>query len=397
MKITSVDVIKLKRLDFSAQTPVLCRINTDEGIYGYGEAGVSIMDFSVGSYELIKLMSPMLIGKDPLYTDAIYEMLAGTFWAQGNGGVIMAAISAIDTALWDIKGKYFNVPCYVLLGGKHRDKLRAYASQLQNGWKYHNFLSAPGDLAFLKEACQAALDDGYDAIKIDFLGKRLDGSRIAGGTSGPMRNYITKDLMKDFMARVECARETVGPDIDIIMENHNITNATTALQFAREAEPYDIMFLEEPASPMSVLEYERLAAGTSIPLATGERTYTRLGFLPLIENGSLSVVQPDLGNCGGITEGRKICDLANTFGVSVQTHTCNTPISVAASLQLEAAIPNFIIHEHHTVNTLKEVTELCVHDYQPVGGYFGIPDLPGIGNELSEKALAEAQAIETVR
>ena len=107
-------------------------------------------------------------------------------------------------------------------------------------------------------------------------------------------------------------------------------------------------------------------------------------------------MQPDLGNCGGITEGKKICDLAHTFGATVQTHTCNTPISIAASLHLEAAIPNFIIHEHHTVDTLPEVRELCVYDYQPEKGYYSIPELPGIGNELSDKALAEAQ-IETIR
>ena len=148
MKIVSIDVIKCRRLTFSAQTPVLCRINTDEGIYGYGEAGVSIMDFSVASYELLKLFGKMIIGMDPLETDVIYEKLSSTFWAQGNGGVIMSAISAIDTALWDIKGKYFKVPCYVLLGGKHRDRLRCYASQLQSGWKFHDFMTAPGDLGF---------------------------------------------------------------------------------------------------------------------------------------------------------------------------------------------------------------------------------------------------------
>ena len=134
MKITAVDAIMLKRLDFSAQTPVLCRIWTDEGIFGYGEAGVSIMDFSVASYQLIKLFARSIIGMDPLDIDVIYSKLAGTFWAQGNGGVIFAAISAIDTALWDIKGKALGVPVYQLLGGKTNEKLRAYASQLQFGW-----------------------------------------------------------------------------------------------------------------------------------------------------------------------------------------------------------------------------------------------------------------------
>ena len=393
MKIASIDVIKCKRLDFSAQTPVLCRINTDEGIYGYGEAGVSILDFSLGSYEVIKVLSKMIIGMNPLETDVIYDKLVNSFWAKGSGGVIMAAISAIDTALWDIKGKYFNVPLYVLLGGKHRDKLRAYASQLQNGWKYHDFQTAPGDLQFLKDACQAAIADGYDAIKIDFLGKRLDGSPIRGNV---MQNYLPKEILKEFVARVEVARDAVGPDVDIIMENHCLTTANTAIQFVNAVKDYDFMLLEEPASSLSPLEYKKLADRIDIPLATGERSYTRWGYLPFLENGSLSVIQPDLGNCGGITEGRKICDLAHTYGATVQTHTCNTPISVAVSLHMEAAIPNFIIHEHHTVNTIAETREMCIYDYQPVNGYLDIPELPGIGNELSEKALSQAQ-IETIK
>ena len=393
MKITSVDVIKLKRLSFSSQTPVLCRINTDEGIYGYGEAGVSIMDFSVGSYELMKIMSKPIIGMDPLEIDVIYSKLTSMFWSQGNGGVIMAAISAIDTALWDIKAKYFGVPLYKLLGGKHRDKLRTYASQLQNGWKYHDFITAPGSIEFLQSACQAALDDGYTAVKIDFTGKDLEGRKLSAEMQ---KNWLPPEVLKLFVSRVKAAREVLGPDVDLIMENHCNTSANTALQLAKAAEPYNIMFLEEPCNPLSPQEHKKLSEHTSIPIATGERTYTRWGYLPILMNGSVSVIQPDLGNCGGVTEGRKICDLAEAFGVSVQTHTCNTPISVAVSLHLEAAIPNFIIHEHHTVNTLPEVRELCVHDYQPVDGYFSIPELPGIGNELTEKALSEA-AIETVR
>lgn len=393
MKISSIDVIKCKRMDFCAQTPVLCRVNTDEGIYGYGEAGVSISDYSLGAYELLKLFGKLLVGKDPLYSDVIYDKLVSTFWAQGNGAVIMAAISAIDTALWDIKAKHFQVPLYVLLGGKHRDKLRAYASQVQNGWKYRDFLCAPGDLGFLADACRQAVEEGYTCVKVDLIGKTLDGKPI---NRNSVQNYITKEQMKLFEQRLQVVRETVGPDVDIILENHNRTSANTAVQLGKMAEPYDIMFMEEPANPLTPMEYRRISEKIGIPLATGERVYTRWGFLPLLEGGNVSVLQPDLGNCGGITEGRKIADLAQSFGVTIQTHTCNTPISVAASLHFEAAIPNFIIHEHHTVNTLPETAELCVYDYQPVDGYFEIPEIPGIGNELSEKALSEA-SIETVR
>lgn len=393
MKITSVDIIKLKPLVGSAQTPVLCRIHTDTGLYGYGEAGVSIMNFSVGCYELLKSFSRMLIGMDPLDNDFIYHKLANTFWAIGNGGVIMAAISAIDVALWDIKGKHFGVPIYVLLGGKHRDKLRSYASQLQNGWKYADFMHSPGDLGFIREACQRAVEEGYTAVKVDFLSKRLDGTPI---NRFDMKNYITKDLMREFDQRLDTVRQAIGPDVDLILENHCITSANTAIQFGQVARDYDIMFLEEPAAPLVADDYIKIAQRLDIPLATGERTYTKAGFLPLLQTGALDVIQPDISNCGGLTECRKICDLAHVFGVTAQTHACNTPISIAASLHLEAAIPNFIIHEHHTVNTLPDITELCVYDYQPQDGYFAIPELPGLGNELSDKALAEA-AIETIQ
>ncbi len=393
MKISSVDIIKVKSLPSAGQTPVLIRINTDEGIYGYGEAGVSIMDYSLGCIELLRSFSRFIIGEDPLANDVIYSKLANTFWAKGNGGVIMAAISAIDTALWDIKGKYFKVPVYELLGGKHRDKLWAYASQLQNGWKYPDFLGSPGDLQFLKDACKSAIDEGYSCIKVDFIAKDFNGKPLSRDEG---QNHLSVKTLREVEKKLEAVREVVGEDVEIILENHCLTTATTAIQFAKVAEPFHPMLLEEPANPLDELDYRRIREATSIPLATGERSYTRRGFLHLLKDGLIDIAQPDLGNCGGITEGRKISDLAETFGAQIQTHTCNTPISVAAALHLEAAIPNFVIHEHHTNNTLKNCTDLCVYDYQPKNGYFEIPKLPGLGNELSEKTLAEA-CIETVK
>ena len=393
MKITSVDVIKTPKTEYGHSSLVFCRINTDEGIYGYGEAGVQIGDFALGSYELLKILGQMIIGKNPLEQESIYSMMMSTFWAQGNGGVIMAAISAIDVALWDIKGKYFNVPCYMLLGGKQRPNLRCYASQLQGGWKDPNFLGAPGDLGYLKEACEKALDEGYDCVKVDFLGKKLDGTPGPRGINSEMRNWIPREYLNDYIARVECVRDTIGPDNEIIMENHNITNATTALQFARLAEPYDIMFLEEGCTPLNPGVMRKIAENTSIPLATGERTYTRWGFLPFMENHSLSLIQPDIGNCGGITEAKKICDLAHIFDVGAQMHVCSSPISVVIALHLEASIPNFIIHEHHIANTTSGTIAECIYDYQPVNGYFTVPDLPGIGQDISPEAIKKAEII----
>ena len=391
MKIVSIDIIACQRMPEADQIPVFCRINTDEGIYGIGEAGVSICGFSMGSFEIIKAVAPALIGQNPLLHDQIWEMLMKTkFWGHGNGGVIMGAFSAIDTALWDIKGKHYNAPLYELLGGKYREKLRCYASQLQFGWKNSSVFTARGDLGFYKEAYHAAMDDGYTAIKVNFFKVLPDGSPC---NSIEYANYIPVSDLRSFEKRLQLAREVCGPDVEIIVENHAITSANSAIQFGRMAEPYDIMFYEEPCTNLNPDEMRRIADGVSIPLAAGERIYTRWGYQPYFDNRSLSVIQPDLGNCGGITEGRKICDLAHIYGVTVQTHTCNSPVSVAASLHFEAAIPNFVIHEMHTINTLETVRKLCTHDYQPVNGEFSIPELPGIGQDLSEYALKDATIV----
>ena len=133
-----------------------------------------------------------------------------------------------------------------------------------------------------------------------------------------------------------------------------------------------------------------IAQNISIPLAAGERIYSRWGYRPFFENRSLSVIQPDLCNCGGLSEGKKICDMAHVYDVGVQIHICGGPISTAAALQLEAVIPNFVIHEHHEAAVLQENIDLCKWDYQPVNGYFEVPERPGIGQELTDKAMAEA-------
>ncbi len=393
MKIISVDAIAMPENKASSMRPICCRINTDEDIYGYGEAGVALVSGAKASYELIKDFAGMIMGMNPLHHEVIWETLfKESFWAQGNGPIIMAAISAIDTALWDIKGKYYNAPVYELLGGKHRDKLRCYASQLQFGWGVQEF-EPDGSIESFKDSYRKAIDEGYDAIKVNFFMKDRNGKWL---THVDTTCNLSKDLIHTVEERVAAAREVCGSDVDIIMENHAMTDVTTAIQLAKVCEKYDILFLEEPTTPLNPKVWAKLAGSTSIPLATGERTFTRWGFLPLFENGSISVAQPDIGNCGGITECKKICDMAHIYDVGIQTHVCSSPISVAVSLQLEAAIPNFSIHEHHVSNTLPHITCLGKYNYQPVKGYFEVPELPGIGQELSDYALKNS-VIETIK
>ncbi|MFC2045831.1 mandelate racemase/muconate lactonizing enzyme family protein [Chloroflexota bacterium] len=392
MKINSVEVIALKPTESAATRPIVCRVNTDEGIYGYGEAGVAIISGALSAYNLIKDLSQLILGMDPLHHEVIWEKLfKQSFWAQGNGAIEMAAISALDTALWDIKGKYYQAPLHELLGGQQRSRLRAYASQLQFGWNVAQFTPL-AEVSEYKDTCQKAIAEGYDAIKVNFLMFNKNRARVSYLDA---TGHLSREVMHTAEERLAVTRETVGPDVDIILENHAMTDAATAIQFGQMAQKYDIMFMEEPATPLNPQVMKKIADKVTIPLATGERTYTRWGFLPFLENGSIAVIQPDIGNCGGITECKKICDMAHVYDVSVQTHVCSSPISVAVSLQLEAAIPNFVIHEHHIINTTASNIEMGKYNYQPIKGYFDIPSLPGIGQELSDYALNTAE-IETV-
>jgi len=389
MKITSVDVIELKQT-FGMQL-VAVRVHCDEGIYGLGEIGVAIGDGGYATTKIIAALSRMILGMNPLENDVIWEtMYRKNFWAIGGGGFIISAISAIDTAIWDLKGKLLGVSVATLLGGKHRTKLRSYASQIQMGWKDNQSVAPNESPEEFKEACQRVVSMGYTAVKANVIGLNEQKQRR---TYQETMSYIEKSVLKRAEQRLAAMRDGVGPDVGIIMENHCITDGNTAIQFARIAEEYDVMLMEEPAVPTNIEVFNKIASYTSIPLATGEHTYLRSGFRPLIESGSVSVLQPDLGNCGGFTEAKKIADHAAQYDIGIQAHVCSGPISHAASLQFEAAIPNFYYHEGHLTNTLPQIIEMGTEDYPTVNGYIEVPDKPGIGMDLSEKALKEANII----
>ena len=187
--------------------------------------------------------------------------------------------------------------------------------------------------------------------------------------------------------RVAAIREAGGPEMDIIIEVHSLTDADTAVQLGNELEKYRCFYYEEPTQPLNASLFKLIAQKVNIPLASGERIYSRWGYRPFYEDRSLSVIQPDLCNTGGITEGKKICDMAHVYDIGVQVHICGGPISTAAALQLEAVIPNFVIHEHHQAALIQDNIDTCLYDYQPVNGYFEVPELPGIGQELTEETM----------
>jgi galactonate dehydratase len=389
MKITSVEIWDLDIKTLPWHHPIIIRINTDEGISGLGEVGLAYGTGHSGGAGYVKnLAESFLIGADPMKTEKLWEtMFRSTFWGQGGGPVVFAGMSAIDIACWDIKGKALKQPVYQLLGGKTNDSLRSYASQIQFGWSYkgQTKLTKPEEYA---EAARIAVADGFDAVKVDPTTFNEEGNRTPD-----LNKILPNKTVKMIYNRVKAIREAVGDDVDILIELHAAPGVTSAIQIGHALEELNCMFFEEGVHYLNAALQEKVTRNVNIPMAAGERLYTRWGYRQYFEKQSLDLIQPDLCLVGGITEGKKVCDYAHIYDITVQMHVCGSPISTAAALQLEAVIPNFQIHEHHIIAIQNGNRELCTPDYQPVHGRYSIPEAPGLGVELNKSIFAKAPCV----
>lgn len=390
MKVNRVEIFDISCEARPQWHPVVVRVHTDEGITGVGEAGLAYdWGHSAAANMINEIVSARLIGFDPFQTELLWsKMFREGFWAFGGNAVFFAAMSAIDTALWDIKAKAVNLPLYQLLGGKVNTKLRTYASQLQFDWDIEAAkLIKPEEYA---NAAEKAMRDGYDAVKVNPMFYDEDGNTLYDLTK-----LLPAKLIKLVKARMAAIRNTVGDDVDIFLECHSLLGATSAIQVGREiAEEFNCTFMEEPVNYLNSSLHDKLSHSLKVPLAAGERLYLRHGIRPYLEKQTIDILQPDIGLCGGITEAKKICDYADMYDIQVQAHVCGGPVATAVSLHLETAIPNFYIHEHHTYALKKWNRALCIQDYQPHNGYMLVPELPGIGIELNDKLVMKSRAFE---
>ncbi len=393
MKITSVEVFMGYAINV--------KVNTDEGISGFGEAGLQYGASRESAFGQCCDYAKKVIGMDPFHTEEIWDFLRrNTFWGMGGGVAVTSAISAIDTACWDIKGKKLGVPVHMLIGGKRNEKLRTYASQLQCGWtsaaNASDSMTVLSDPEDYYKVVKEAMAEGYDAVKIDPVQiprEQINMQQLMRTMGRHQYGHMRKDDINLAIERIAAAREAGGENLDIIVEVHSLLDANTAAQFGKALEPYNIMYFEEPTSPENPSNFRHIYNRCSVPLATGERSYTRWGFRQFFEDRTLNVIQPDLCNTGGITETLKICAMAEVYDMGVQIHVCGGPIATAAALQVEAVLPNFLIHEHHCFALTNGCKKTAIYDYQPVGGFYEIPDLPGIGQELTEEEMAKARKV----
>ena len=382
MKVTHVEIFDIECPKRPGWNPVFIRVHTDEGITGVGEAGLAYdWGHSAAAAMLKEISEAILIGFNPFNTELLWSrMLRESFWGLGGGPVLYSAMSAIDTALWDIKGKALGLPVYQLLGGKTNDKLRTYASQLQFDWdETISKLIEPEQYA---EAASKAVAQGYDAVKVDPIVYNQDGS-----SSFDRTKLFTPKQMRLFGNRLRAIRDAVGEDVDIIFESHSLMGAASAIQMGKVIEEVGCMFYEEPVNYLNSAVHKKVADNVNVPIAGGERLYHRWDARPYFEDQSIDVLQPDIGLCGGFTEAKKVCDYADVYDIRIQAHVCGGPVATAASLHLETAIPNFLIHEHHTYAIKDWNRELCIQDPQPVDGFFQVSETPGIGIELNDEVV----------
>src|SRR5450759_1829729 len=319
MKIQAVKVYLVRSGNLH---PVIVEILTDEGVSGIGEAAIAYGIGGTAAAGMVKDLSERLIvGRDPSRIEELWsEMYDHSFWAKGGGAIVFAAMSGIEQALWDIKGKALGVPVYELLGGRMRDAVRVYA----NGW--YGRTQTPSEFA---KAAEKPLRDGYTALKC---------YPLAYPDAHGLRHVSLRAVDRDFanlaFEQVKALRAAVGPGVEIMLDLSGGLTTDETIRLCRRCEELDILWIEEPADPFDVAALKKISDQVRIPVAVGERLYTRHAFRKVLELHAADIIQPDVGNTGGIMEGKKIAAMAEAYNMRVTPHNCASALSTATSLQL---------------------------------------------------------------
>ncbi len=346
--------VKITKLETFLVKPrwIFLKIHTDAGVTGLGEPLLEGRALTIQT--AIKEIEPYLIGKDPRQVVHHWQAIYRHAFYRG-GPILTSALSGIDHALWDIKGKLLNVPVYELLGGPTRDRVRIYGRA-----------ATPEDM-------KKRMSEGYTVIKTGVA------------KENPARAVENLKFINHAVDNFAALREAGGDTMDIGIDFHGAISPQTAKVLIKALEPYQPMFIEEPCQAQNVDVMVDIARGTHLPIATGERIFTKWGFREILEKGAASILQPDLCHAGGITEGRLIAGMAEAYYAVVAPHNPMGPISLAAGLHLAASIPNFLVQEQVSLGEgyLKHPFKL------QKDGTLLIPTGPGLGIELDEDLMAD--------
>jgi galactonate dehydratase len=360
MRITDVDVIPVRGRHWPRFPMVFVEVHTDQGLVGVGEALPYQATGLVGS---LRELGEALRGADPFRIQAHWER----FFRRG---ATMPALSALETAMWDLVGQALGTPVYQLLGGACRDRIHVYADGFFREGE-------PTPQAYAEKA-REAVDGGLDALKMDVDEFLAEGKRLDRG--------LQRSELRSIVETVSAVRAAVGEGVQLGLDCHWAFDVAAATRLGHALEPFELMWLEDPIPSGNAAALARLRAEVAVSICTGEVLETRYAFRELLERGAADVLMPDLARTGGILETMRIAALADTYYVSIAPHNMMGPVATAASVQLCACIPNFRILEYQLddVPWRDEIVEppLTVAD-----GYLTLPDGPGIGMRLNHAAL----------
>jgi D-galactarolactone cycloisomerase len=347
---------------YDTRTAHIVEIETDQGLVGWGECyGPARMTAAV-----VDSVAPWLIGEDPLRTDHLWRTIYARLRDHGQKGVVIQGLSGIDIALWDIKGKHFGVPVHQLLGGTVRSEIQAYATGL--------YRRKSGDpVRYLANEAAGYVAEGFSAVKL----------KVGFG-------------VEEDVATTSAVREAIGAKVALMVDANHAYDSIAAIKLGRMIEPYEIGWFEEPVPPEDIAGHLAVKAALSIPVAGGECEFTRHGFRDLLVACAVDIVQPDTCAAGGLSECKKIADMAEAFGVRYNPHVWGTGVAIAASLQLLAVLPP---HTPPSLNPLEPMLEfdrtehpirqaILKEPIEHVGGVVRVPDGPGLGIEIDREALA---------
>lgn len=357
MKITN---IKAYTMDSFRMNWNFVKVETDDGIYGWGEASLGTNEMALEG--MVQDLKRLIIGRNPFETEKMmFEVYRDIYWK--GGPVFMSALSAIEMACWDIMGKALNVPVYTFFGGKVREEVKMYA----NAW----FVGARTPQEFAKKAKQTAAL-GIRALKWDPFGSA--------------HMTISNEQLEKSSAIVGAVREAAGPQVDLLIECHGRFNPTTALNISRELAQYKPLFMEEPCVPDNMDSTAYVRSRSQVPIAAGERGYGIYAFEEILEKRCVDFLQPDIFHAGGMMTGKKVAAMAEAKHIPVSFHNPSGPISNAAILQLAATVPNFYIHEIMLTDGSfrRQVSTEEVHFKN---GFIAINNKPGLGIDLNEDVL----------
>ncbi len=353
MKITD---IKCYTMDAYRTNWTFIKVETDEGLYGWGEASLGTQENALEG--CVKDITRLIVGRNPIDIEKmLFEVYRDEYWK--GGPVFLSALSGIEIACWDIAGKFFNTPVCNLLGGRVRDRVPMYA----NAW----FTGArtPEDFA-VKARETVAL--GIKALKWDPFGKA--------------HMTLSPEEMARAVACVAAVREAAGPHVELLIECHGRFNPYTAIEISRQLAPFHPMLMEEPTVPDNMESLAKVHARSQVPIAAGERIYSKYMFWDALRHNALDIAQPDIFHTGGIMESKKIASMCEACHVPVSFHNPSGPVSNAAILQLAACVPNFLIHE---IMITDGSFRGSITDEEVVyeNGDILIPDKPGLGIDIN--------------